>query len=337
MSQHLLEAFFSRQKDHVEALYMALDCWEQVIYKALQSYNLDYKYVFAKNIYPFYIEFKSNWSLLLPEKDLEQSIYEVKLIDFRRQGPCDTIENLINQNKSVVIHTAFDMIPSYDKKEITVLGRTHYSTIVGYDDLNFYVMDNPFMFDKSKSSIHPDFNNISIIKKTVLDKAFKKKCELKTIEINLNSMASVNKLDCLMNQIVDTFNSVKIQKNDDYDLYYGRHALMKLIEALDTSGPECLDNSFLNNHHNAHLLYSCRLILKWCLEDDIRYQDNTYFHDVLQYLNISLEKWQVVKMMIAKNNVKSSPNFLKKLKNKMLDILEIEEKLIESISKLISF
>jgi hypothetical protein len=335
MSKHLLEEFFNNEKDNSEPLYMAIDCWEQVIYKALQSYDLDRKYVFVKNIYPVYAESESRWSLLLPERKLKQSVYDVEDIDFSIHGPCATIESLISKNKSVAFHTAFDSISCYDKKEILILGRLHYATIIGYDEMNFYVMDNPFMFDKTKINFYHDYNNIGIIEKTVLNEALKKKCDLKTIQINVDSFASLDNLDWLINQIVEDFNSEKMDKLDNYTLFYGRRGLIKLINALDISGAECLKNSFLNNHYNAHLLYSCRLILKWCLEEDKGYCNSPFFCEIIDNLNASLGKWQIVKMMIAKNNAKHSSNFYKKLKEKMLMIYETEEKFVESISHLI--
>lgn len=334
MGQHLLRTFFNRQKDDKDPLYMALDCWEQVIYKALKSYDLNYKYIFVKDIYPIFIEYKNSWSLLLPEIDSKRSIYEEKHVDFSFCGPCTAIENLINQNRFVVIHTAFDLIPAYNKQEITVSGRTHYSIIVGYDHYYFYVIDNPFMFNKSKNRTHPGFPNISLIDKIVMNKAFEKKCVLKTIHINIDSLTSIKNIDLLISKIVNNFYSQKIDRDGNHDLFYGRKAFLKLIQALENSSFECLKNSFLNNHYNAHLLYSCRLILKWCLEEDIRYQNNIYYFDIIRYLEEGMEKWQVVKMMIAKNNAKLSPDFLDKLKGKIVDILEIEEKLIENMSEL---
>ena len=335
MSKHLLETFFNEKNSELDKLYMSLDCWEQIIYKSLQPYNLDYKYVFVSDIYPVYVESKEYWSLMLPEKDLKQSIYEEKSINYINGDYITTIESLLKQNEFVVFHTVFDLIPEYDKKEIKVTGRIHHSIIVGFDDNHFYIMDNPNMFNKSKSTFYLDFNNICIINKTLLNNAFKKKCELKIIKIKTDSLHSLNNLDKVLNQILNTFHYKEMEKHGEYNMFYGKQALMKLIEALDTSSDKCLRNSFLNNHYNAHLLYLDRLILKWCLEDSELYRGSIYFQDVIKYLDISIEKWQIVKMMIAKNNVKSSQSFFNKLKDKMQDILKIEEKFIENISELI--
>mgnify|MGYP000865092007 CR=1 FL=1 len=336
MSQHLLKVFLEHQGDNPDQLFMALDCWGQAVYKALQSYEIDYKYVFAKDINPIFMEGGNNWSLLLPDEDLNQrAVYEVKTVDFKHCDPDIVIENIINQNQLVVVHTAFDLIPAYDKKEITVLDRTHYSIIVGYNDHYFYVMDNPFVFNKAENIVHPNFPNISMIAKTGMKEAFKKKCELKTIQIKPEALSGVNNLDNLLKRIVATFYSAKTEKNEEHVLFYGKQALVKLIKALDNSDSECDKNSFLNNHYNAHLLYSSRLILKWCLEDDRQYHYSPHYGDVCYNLDSSMGKWQIAKMVIAKNNMKSSSNFLRNLKENILAILETEEKLIESLSKLV--
>jgi hypothetical protein len=210
---------------------------------------------------------------------------------------------------------------------------THYCFLVGYDDNDYYFVEDPTMI--KKEYFVPLENNPTIgrISKEEMLKALRMFCEIMVVDVNQKKLYNINKFKEITKQIVKNYN----HKSFSYDygtVYIGREALCKIIEYIYTNKFESIKNYLENNYFFIHLLYSRRLIYKWCLEDVESEYNREYSIEIYKSIQESVNTLQTLRNLIIKHNIKPFKTF-NQITNKWVKrLMKNEDILIESISKI---
>ncbi|MGD1839217.1 MAG: hypothetical protein ACPKPY_14300 [Nitrososphaeraceae archaeon] len=338
MDKYIKRLHYINQFGELDPLCLAIDCWEQILFQALRDYEIDYKFAFCDDINIKYYTREDRCLICKSSLGLNSSLYNIETLSHNAYDIFNIINKTLDSNKFIAFKTMFDMIPAYTwyKKDSLGNHNTHISTIIGYDENNYYITDSPLVLVKDRCDFHPQNQTIVKINQKIFNDSFSRYCELITIDINEYNITNIYKLDELLYLIVENYYNPTMDNDGDIDIYYGRNALVKLYNSVSNQKFTYLKKHFFSNHFELHILYSRRLILKWCLEaHSCKYIKNIYFEKVIFYLNRSIEEWNTLKLITIKNNYSGVKNYRQLIKKYLKDIIIIEDQLINNLNCMI--
>ncbi len=323
--------FYNGNKPH-NNLISSLDCLEKVLYHALSEHIPDCKYAFCNDINLNICQCHKLYNYYPNRLDLNTDLFKIESYCPEPEKSLTLLEQLIDSGTLVAINTMFDILPPYTwymQEDKRGKSNTHFCTIIGYDENNYFFVDDPSMLVDERLIRYNNNPTIGLIKKNTLKTAFNEYCQIITVKVNKGCLPYINKFDVIKSQVIDNYNS-KSCFYDDTIVILGRNALEKLTTDVYD---DAILSTIVSNFYWVHLMYSRRILFKECIKDIS--DNNTNINLILMNLDKSISEWKAVYRIIATHVYKRQYSNLPYILSKRIEkIINIEDSLIESLNKL---
>lgn len=341
MNKNKVNLYSCYQKDSniLDPIFQALDCFEQRIYLILKSRNISNPLFFCKSIVPIFVKYKNKEALELLRNNLweeEFSIFKREDIPVYKNNYFESIKKIIDQGECVVFSTMFDLVYPYLWYDENSSGNhyDHFSTIVDYDEENYYVIDSPYVFAPTRNQICEFNKSISIIPMKYLHRGFLVYCNLFRLVLQEDVLYKQIDLITIIKKNVIDYNHNCCYELEEGIIFYGKSALIRLQECIKTSEFEILKQTGFSFYWDIHLILSRHILLRMCLiqEKAIFSEDN--FNKILIQLNKCISLWNKLKNIIMKNfyKIDTSISFQKSVEKVINAIVQQEKKLFDELS-----
>lgn len=319
----------------MDDFFQLLDCFDEILYlelKKMKKFSPEY---FCNDINIVYFDGLNQKADLnlnyisLYEKFFIKEEYEIKNKNFY-----EVINEKLTQGKNVTFQTMFDLVKPYCWYSENAIGnhKEHMSTIIEKDDIYYYVVDSPYVFEPNRAEFYPQNKSISMIKHEDLLEGFNNYCKLMTISINEDFDKESIDIRKIINSVVNIYNEGRITVTEKGIFYCGKSAIDKITEELNNGNYRKLRQFIFDGYWKIHLVYAKHLILKMCIEADKEIDENKKI-EIIQNLNISTKKWDELALMTLKYARAEDSVFRSKFLRCMQEISEIEEDLMEKLAK----
>lgn len=238
MSNDFLERnyYYNEIGEREEIVNILSDCESQCAYLLIRNkYKCD-----IENYYDIFLEdisFNLKMSTIgeFNELSVARRIKEIfTLVDYKQTGidGFNEIEKLLDNDEMVIIGTVIQWMPfsKFYEPEFNAVNYkgNHTFLIIGYDEENFFFVENPDLIRKS-GFVEYKKKDIGVLKKEILKTAAEYCCTCKTINVNLENVKNCNVIsEKAMEYSVNGFNRSN-EITDNCVTYYGKNALNELI------------------------------------------------------------------------------------------------------------
>lgn len=224
---HLVDRdYFPVQPNNI--IWPYLNCLEKIVYHQLQKSFDNISVIFCDNTNIILYENSKSFQVARASFDL-LSNYFTKESFSHITNYHDFLCTHIDQGEIIGFNTEFTLLPNYtwyqDKNHVN---SPHYSMIVGYDSINYYLTDAPNLLVKNNILL----NNLSPIPKDKLVKVLEKKSSF--IIIHNKHFEGTLDIPDLLRKIVTEYNNQLVQADNKCTVWNGRAALRRLYQLLDT-------------------------------------------------------------------------------------------------------
>lgn len=331
------EAIKKHNINNEDDFSVKLDCLEKIFYKIYsKKFSKTIKKAFVRDInLTYHVE---NDIFYIQNFILEKNIFTLNL--HKSSNPLKLIDELIKQNKLVVLKTRFDLLQMYscshyvDKKENT----NHFMLIVSTDSEYIYFVEDYYILDKSYIDCCSSNNDIYRISKKALKTALLQYAEVYSPNFNDQLFLNVKINDSFMGFFEKLIYTYKNLTTNNNDLLTGIAALEQLLSQLKDESSQVLYNQFFTNHFTAHLMAAKRSILRESINEFFSVETK-YKNTIINLLYTSENMWNSLKMLIIKNINEGNKNQTRFRNNcilKLNDIMENEKNIFENLENLIT-
>lgn len=322
--------YFINSDGTPDKLIISIDCYQKILYHALCDYSIDYKYAFCDDI-NLLIEQNDELRFDINTLNLNASLFDVRKYTPNPSEALPLVEKLIDTGTIVAVCTMFDMLPPYAwYKQEDKIGKsnTHFFMIIGYDDKNYYFVDDPGMLVGERMIKYNNNPSVGVLDKSLLLSALQEYCLIITVDVIESMFSYLNFFDIVKNKIVENYyvSNSRIRENN----IIGRQALELLNKSVTIS--KSTVSIISKDYYWIHLMHSRRSIFKWCLEGLVNEYENTSL--VLEYLDEDITNWKMLYGVVSRHVYKPHPEIENTINNRVNNIINIEDKLIESIEKM---
>lgn len=235
------------------------------------------------------------------------------------------ISNLLEENKSLILSTAFNYVIDYDwwgenAGDEKYLHVNHNSYIIGEDKENYYIVDSPSIF-RTLKKIRCENKAIVKIPKDNFSVAFQKYCEVTCI--SYHDLPKMGKDE--YQYLEDTL--CRIYKNYNSQFCIGRNALLEMNKLIQNK-----DGKILENIYGYYMMVCRRVVLKRCL--------NKYWNeilnksDMLYCLDDSILRWNQIRILVSKLKEGKSSDY-NELEKKSREIIIAEDRVFKQIKEVL--
>jgi len=323
----LLMRYYIMADGKPDKLITSLNCLEKIYYHALRDYQVDYKYVFCDDINLKFYENGKNIFISQNKLGLNDDLFEVSFCELKPLQALHFIETAIDKNFTLAVCTMFDMLPFYcwsQEEHKKGHSNTHFCLIVGYDDDHLYMAEDPAMLLPEKVEFLESNPTIMKVCRHLITKAFEKFCSIMTVKINENRLLYIDRLGDVLKCIPKFYHTTNVTGE-----YCGKSALERIYHHMNNYKDFYFFNLVCKDFFFLHLSASRRSILHWCLDERIA------LHTKARHISIALENsiniWTELYYLIAKHTVKPNPNTRHRFVTKLETLIQMEDKLINTI------
>lgn len=332
----LQKKYYKDENGNIDPICHALDCFEQVEYQVLKKYKYNYWTAFCNSITLTYVERQNRHIICLDNIEVKNDLFKVKVYKDNIPSYFQIIKENLDSGLIVGFETMFDLLLPYAWYSENAIGEHngHMGIIVSYNDMYYYVVDNPDVLVKERAIIYKENSDIILIPHDMLHTAFEVWCVLATIEVREEVLGYPFSSISILKQIVENYYKNTIWKNENEVIYKGRIALERIYENLISNNYIYLMKEFFKDHWNLHLIMSRHIILLNCLLLDEAF--NHYYNAkiIIKKLRLCIEAWEKLKTIVFKNHMKPISNLREHLQSALLETIFAEDEFFSAAKNL---
>ncbi|MEF9958766.1 MAG: hypothetical protein RR776_02195 [Niameybacter sp.] len=341
MNNYLTKLYNIDAEGNYDEISIHINCWEQIIYNALKNYEIEYEFAFCDQINLYLNKIGTTFEMECISTNIHEDLYKVEVVEIE-VDIFETINTLLDSGEILGVATAFNLLPPYiyyDEESIEVHNK-HFMTMIGRDEEEYYFVESPLLIAKERNTTYFENPTINVIKKEVLQKAFKVSSSIRRVFINKKQLSEIDKLSDVIGMIIRDYKGEGMLLDSSKDVYVGRKAFQEFIKILKENKLGYTESNFLQSHFPAHICYSRRMLLKKCLEKSKNEKHQISYIKCLGLLDDSINKWSLLKRSILKNiyikdeTRKFGEDFRKNIIKIVEEILIIEDELISCLEQL---
>ena len=294
----------------IDPIFQALDCFEQIGYLMLKGHNIVNPLFFCKSITPVFVEYKNQTRLELLRKNLwneEWNIFQKEKVPVYESNYFEAIKDIIDKGDCVSFSTMFDLVYPYCWYDKDSKGNhcEHLSTIVDYDEENYYVIDSPFVFEPTRNKVCEFNKSVNIIPIQYLHKGFEVHCNLFRLVLKENILDRYPNIIEIIKRNIEEYNCKYESELEDCFIFYGHRALIRLQKCVKSKEFKILEKTSFNSYWNIHLILSRHILLRMCLVQEKEIFSDKQFDEILTQLNQCIFLWDKLKVVIMKHCYKT--------------------------------
>ncbi len=361
MSDYLNQSFYYDQygiRDELSGLMG--NCTERSIYFILKNKYKDINFnpyeVFlndmtfslklfdASNIHTFRIH--NNFS------SVKKNIFQYDSIElFNKEEAKKTLEGLLDRGHIVLIRTIFELLP-FSAWYGDLYGLDGYRKgghgflIVGYDNNNYYYVDDPASLNMSKFISHKNRKDIGVSPKSDFFNAFNTFLKCSTVRNINTSNLYLNRdlFKSIVEESINNYNNIQITSGTNQGkkikILNGRRAIEQLIKICESESyylnekQRKTEGSNLFNNICPSLTFVCnrRILFSNYINSNKLYSFNNV-SSLDKLLKESITSWATVKNVITKYYAKDRYILDKHIGKYFLKILDVENQIFEQLKE----
>lgn len=346
-----------KQKD-IDPLFQSLDCLEQSVYFSITDKMPQNADIFFDDVnIRLCRRYKDGGFELLRNKRNEGSVWFKRLISIRNKDidlnadsdinpdlnsniDIDTntdtnteLENAIEKELSygnpVTFWTDFSCLKPYCWYEPSSLHKhtNHYSTIIWYDNKDYYIADSPYVFEPQRTRYLCENKTIIKIRKSILNKCIASDGQAFCIDINKSFVQKIN-IDELLTSILNNYRDSNEHKCNTGTYYIGKKALAKFLKVMKSESLyEKIKPVAVDTYWWIHLIMSQHMLLKNILESR---------NIIISELDDCILAWEKYKYIVFKNELSANENIRSGVIRQVKAIIVREDLFMHKIEKLLS-